>query len=106
MSILKYVERFKRMDELIRRRATGSSEQFANKLNISRSVLMEDLSEMRELGANIKYCIYSQSYYYENDFELIIGPRKERMVIGGAGVDVLNEILYYNDLQDPEQTQG
>ena len=35
MSLLKYLERAKRMDDLIRRKATGNVEEFASKLGIS-----------------------------------------------------------------------
>jgi biotin operon repressor len=53
MSLLKYIDRLKRMDDLIRRKATGSPEEFSQKLNISRSQLLQDLKELKELGAPI-----------------------------------------------------
>jgi hypothetical protein len=64
MSLLKYIERLKRMDDLIRRKATGKAEEFAGKLGISRSQLLQDVKELRELGAPIEYCPTTQSYIY------------------------------------------
>lgn len=64
MSLLKYIERLKRMDDLIRRKATGRAEVFASKLGISRSQLLQDVKELRELGAPIEYCATTQSYIY------------------------------------------
>lgn len=64
MSLLKYIERLKRMDDLIRRRATGSAREFSEKMHVSESQLFLELKEMRELGAPIEYCPTSRSYYY------------------------------------------
>ncbi len=70
MSILKYLERVKRMDDLIRRKATGPADAFARKLGISRSTLMYNLGELKALGASICFDDIIQSYYYAHDFEL------------------------------------
>lgn len=69
------------MDDLIKKEATGTSKEFAKKLGISRSMLMENLNEMKELGAEIAFCSFRRSYYYTNRFSVVIG-RPER-VIGG-----------------------
>ncbi|MDZ4810483.1 MAG: HTH domain-containing protein [Bacteroidota bacterium] len=70
MSLLKYIERLKRMDDLIRRKATGKADEFATKLGISRSQLLQDVKELRELGAPIAYCYTSQSYIYTRPYSL------------------------------------
>ena len=72
MSLLKYLERAKRMDDLIRRKATGNVEEFAGKLGLSRSVLMEHLRDMRDLGAPIRFCDIRHSYYYDGEFNFFI----------------------------------
>jgi predicted DNA-binding transcriptional regulator YafY len=64
MSLLKYIDRLKRMDDLIHRRATGTPDEFATKLNISKSTLMINLKELKEMGAEIKYNATEQTYYY------------------------------------------
>lgn len=71
MSLLKYLERVQRMDDLIRRKATGNAKEFAFKVGISRSVLMSHLRDMKELGAPIRFCEMNHSYYYEDDFSFI-----------------------------------
>lgn len=73
MGILKYVNRLQRMDALIRRRATGTPEEFAERLGLCRSALMENIREMKELGAPISYCKHRQSYFYEKAIVLHIG---------------------------------
>jgi len=71
MSLLKYIERLKRMDDLIRRKATGCAEEFAKKLGISKSQLYGELKEMKELGAPIEYCPTRKSYIYNSEVRLL-----------------------------------
>lgn len=67
MSLIKYIERLRRMDSLISMMATGTPEEFAEKLGIRRSTLFQSLQEMREMGVNIKYSCIRQSYYYTDN---------------------------------------
>ncbi len=54
------------MDYLIKHESTGSPEEFAKKLEISRSTLFEYLNYMREeLMLAIIYDKYRSSYYYQ-----------------------------------------
>ena len=72
MSLLKYIERMKRMDDLIGRKATGCATEFAQKLGISPSQLFQDLKEMKELGAPIQFCPIRRTYYYEKKGQLTV----------------------------------
>lgn len=67
MSLIKYIERLRRMDLLISLMATGTPEEFAEKIGIRRSTLFESIQEMRGLGVDIKYSHDRQSYYYADD---------------------------------------
>lgn len=67
MSLIKYIERLRRMDSLIVMMSTGSPEEFADKLGIRRSTLFQSLQEMREMGVDIKYSCLRQSYYYADN---------------------------------------
>ena len=67
MSLIKYIERLRRMDSLISMMATGTPEEFAEKLGLRRSTLFQSLQEMREMGVNIKYSFIRQSYYYADN---------------------------------------
>lgn len=85
MALLKYIERIKRMDQLIRMKATGNAAAFAEKMGLSRSVLMEYLSELKSMGAPIMYCSERQSYYYQQDCKLILDfqPKEQEKIKGG-----------------------
>ncbi len=67
MSFIKYLDRIQRMDRLIRMKATGTTNEFAEKIGICRSVLLEHVREMKSLGAPIVYCRYQETYYYTEE---------------------------------------
>jgi len=69
MAFLKYFQRVKRLDDLIKKKATGGPNDLAKKMHLSRSILMDYLSEMKSLGFPIKFCKHRNSYYYENDWQ-------------------------------------
>jgi ribosomal protein S25 len=72
MSLIRYVERLRRMDTLISMMATGSPVEFAHKMGIKRSTLFQYLQEMRELGVCIEYSHIRRSYFYADGRRLRI----------------------------------
>ncbi len=75
------------LDGLIRRKTTGTAEEVAKKIGISRSMLMFKLNE-REMGALIKFCPIRKIYCYEQKFDLLVGNMIQ--VKGGntAGINI------------------
>jgi hypothetical protein len=84
MSLLKSIDRLKSIDTMIRRQATGTSDEFARKLGISRSMLMENLREMKDLGASICFCPHRRTYFYTSEFGLVIGNVSKQKIQGGG----------------------
>jgi hypothetical protein len=73
MSLFKYIERAKAIHCLIEKENTGSSDEFARRVGISRSLLMEHLREMREIyNAPIDFCRVRHSFYYRKPFSINI----------------------------------
>lgn len=57
-----------RMDFMIQHRCTGTPEEFAKKLELSRSSFFEYLAYFRyELGIEILYDRYQGTYHYDGD---------------------------------------
>jgi DNA-binding IclR family transcriptional regulator len=59
-----FINRFRKVDDLIRRKATGTPAQLAEKLDIAESTLYQFLNVMKDLGAPIYYDKIRQSYCY------------------------------------------
>jgi len=60
------------MDSLIARSATGPPDEFAYKMNLSRSTLFETLQEMKGMGVDIRYSNIRGSYYYADLRRIVI----------------------------------
>ncbi|SDD54196.1 hypothetical protein [Niabella drilacis] len=67
MSLLSQLKRLIFVDCLIRKKATGTPEKFAEKNRLSRSHLMNIIKDMKDLGYPIKYSRNFQTYYYDDD---------------------------------------
>lgn len=94
MPIIKYINRLKRMDSLIRKKATGNPEEFAEKMQMNRSSLMRHLAELRQLNAPIYFDNIRQTYYYEQEVKFEIGFKKlsdDSMVNQNGGTKFFEE---------------
>ena len=72
MLIFETIDRLSRIHQLIKREATGTPEEFAERFNIRRRQLYNILDEFKDYGAQIKYSRIKNSFYYENDFEIFV----------------------------------
>lgn len=61
------------MDDLIRRKATGTPEEFAQKMDLSRSALLKYIKLLKELNAPVKYDQERRSYCYLFPCKLRLG---------------------------------
>ena len=75
MDVLKYVEKIRRIDQLIRMKATGTPKELAKKMDVSESTLYEYLKLMKDINAPIifdnilKTYIYSEKVNFRFSFE-------------------------------------
>jgi predicted DNA-binding transcriptional regulator YafY len=76
-------KRIERIDQLIRIKGTGTAEQLAEKLGISRRSVFNLLNEMKEKGAPIKYDQYRGSYYYDEEgyFKIAIYFKRKEVYV-------------------------
>ena len=73
MDIIKVIDRIKKVNMLIKERRTGSPEEFAAHLGISKRQLYNIFEFFKSYGASIKYSRTRETFYYtEKDFNLII----------------------------------
>lgn len=70
--LLKYTERLRQADQLIRLEATGAPRLFAKKLGISESYLYGILDEMKVMGLPLSYNKNKLSYIYTSPVRLHI----------------------------------
>ncbi len=73
MDIINKLLLMQRIDELIRRKATGSPDSLSRKLNISRRNVFNIIKTMKHLEAPIVFCRMRNSYCYEREGALSFG---------------------------------
>jgi len=70
MNFIKQLERFQKLDKLIKMRCTGTPIELANKLGISRSHVYRLIDSLKDYGADICYCRKELSFYYKKPFKI------------------------------------
>ncbi len=97
MPFVKYLQRLRYIDQLIRRKNTGNATELGKKLNLSRSTILEYLSEMKDEGFPIRYDKTRGYYYYEEECEIpkkIFLTREEMKKLNG-GIKFSSFFLYH-----------
>ncbi len=71
--IIKQIRLIERIDRLVRLQATGSPDELAFKLGISKTKLYRVIKVMKELEAPIEYDFSIQSFVYETAVGFAVG---------------------------------
>lgn len=72
MAIDKYINRLKKIDQMIRHENTGKPKDLAQNLGISESHVYNCIQELKDMGLPIAYCRIRQTYYYTDPVQLKI----------------------------------
>ncbi len=87
MTLLQKLQQIERVDELIRRKSTGSPATLATRLDTSERCVYDLIKLMKQMGAPVYFCQEYSSYRYEEDVVFSIGfiPKKaaKQKIIGG-----------------------
>ena len=68
--VISYIERINRVYRLIRMERTGSLDELASLLRVSRRTINNYLEELRLMGAEIRFSRRRNTYYFGNNFVL------------------------------------
>ena len=97
MNLLKQINRIEQIDQLIRLKATGTPQELAKRLSISRSTLYNILDFMKSQGVEIYYSPTNQSFCYEKKVHFYFGFSLEkvrlRRIIGGKKLIFRSPVL-------------
>ena len=72
MTINKYVNRLRQINQLIRQQRTGSPKELAIKLGISERQVYNSIDYLRDKEVPISYCRFRKTYYYSEPVDLRI----------------------------------
>jgi len=80
MKTLKQLERLRKAHKLIKQANTGSPAEFSNWLHISERGLYRILDYLKEMDAQISFSRSSNTYYYTDDFDLLVNISVKALV--------------------------
>lgn len=64
-TLMKLSQRYQRIHDLIKRKATGNAKEFAKKMGISEATLYNCLKFIKDQGVRLSYDDHRQTYFYE-----------------------------------------
>ncbi|MFT4737125.1 MAG: putative DNA-binding transcriptional regulator YafY [Cyclobacteriaceae bacterium] len=90
MNFIHQIERLQRLNQLIKAANTGTPDEFAIQMHISRRQLYNYIEELKNMGLAIKYCKRQKTFYYADDCELaldfsfrVLRPEQKFQISGG-----------------------
>ena len=72
-TMIKQIQIIERMDQRIRMRATGNPDEFALRMDMSKTKIYRMIRIMKKLHAPVEYDITEQSYVYANEVGFTFG---------------------------------
>jgi predicted DNA-binding transcriptional regulator YafY len=71
MGYIDYIERIKKMDDLIRNEQTGNADELAVKMEVSRATVFNYIEVLKSMGAQIEFNKKSKTFFYlDKNFEI------------------------------------
>ena len=90
MKVFQYLERIEKIHKLVNQERTGTPDEFAKHLGISRTRLYEIMDDLKLEGAPISYSKLCRTFYYEEPFHISVSmelrtldPVEEKTAAGG-----------------------
>lgn len=93
MSFVEKYNLLERVHKNIKLKATGTPDEFANKIGKSKRTIYNTIYELEDLGAEIKYSRQKQSFEYLNDFSINL-KIEGKNIKGGKNIF---QYFFYNE---------
>lgn len=72
MKLFDYLDRISRVHRMVEKHATGTPDEFAHCLGVSRTTLYQLIDELRLRGAPIVYSKSAKTFYYSKPFDITV----------------------------------
>jgi len=103
MKVFEYLDRISMMHKLVMRQRTGTPEEFARQLGVSRTSLYELIDELRSRGVPIAYSKSAKTFFYRQPYDIAVtcslrpltyNEQKEN----SGGINIFPKILFFRTL--------
>jgi biotin operon repressor len=104
MKVFEYLDRISMMHKLVLRQKTGTPEEFARQLGVSRTSLYELIDELRSRGVPIAYSKSAKTYFYRQPYDIAVTCSLKPLSYNEAkensgGINYYSKILFFRTLQ-------
>jgi biotin operon repressor len=103
MKVFEYLDRISVMHKLVLRQKTGTPEEFARQLGVSRTSLYELIDELRSRGVPIAYSKSARTFFYRIPYDIAISCTLRPLTYNEekesyGGLNIFPKILFFRTL--------
>jgi predicted DNA-binding transcriptional regulator YafY len=103
MKVFEYLDRISMMHKLVTRQKTGTPEEFARQMNISRTTLYELIDELRSRGVPIAYSKSAKTFFYRQPYDIAVTCSLRPLTLNeekenSGGIKNFSKILFFRTL--------
>jgi biotin operon repressor len=103
MKLFEYLDRINTMHKLVSRQRTGTPEELARSLGVSRTSLYELIDELRSRGAPIVYSKSEKTFFYSQPYDIVVSCTLKPLSYAEAkehsgGINIYSKILFFRTL--------
>jgi predicted DNA-binding transcriptional regulator YafY len=103
MKVFEYLDRISLMHKLVTRQKTGTPEEFARQMNISRTTLYELIDELRSRGVPIAYSKSAKTFFYRQPYDIAVTCSLRPLTLNeekenSGGIKIFSKILFFRTL--------
>jgi biotin operon repressor len=103
MKVFEYLDRISMMHKLVSRQKTGTPDEFARQLGVSRTSLYEMIDELRSRGAPIAYCKSGKTFFYRQPYDISVTCCLRPLTYieekeSSGGINIFSRILFFRTL--------
>ena len=103
MKVFEYLDRISLMHKLVSRQKTGTPEEFARQLGVSRTSLYELIDELRLRGVPIAYSKSAKTFFYRQPYDIAVTCSLKPLTYkeekdNSGGINNFSKILFFRTL--------
>jgi biotin operon repressor len=104
MKLFEYLDRINMMHKLVSRQSTGTPEELARSLGVSRTSLYDLIDELRSRGAPIAYSKSAKTFFYSQPYDITVTCTLKPLSYTEAkehsgGINIYYKILFFRTLR-------
>jgi biotin operon repressor len=103
MKVFEYLDRISMMHKLVSRQKTGTPDEFAGQLGVSRTSLYEMIDELRSRGVPIAYSKSARTFFYRQPYDITVTCSLKPLTYieekeSSGGSNIFPKILFFRTL--------